>query len=94
MYDWAYFPVRPLRAGRGGVGARRAHPTATPSAGTRWPTTWSTPPWAPRWRRSSAQPQLHEAIEDTFKQAKGLVGLDHYEVAKCVCPLPLTVGLC
>jgi SRSO17 transposase len=79
VYDWAYFPVRPsVRDEAGWVHAvlvrrhpRRpdevAHYLVSAPAGTALEEVVRVA--GARW-----------TIEDTFKQAKGLVGLDHYEV--------------
>jgi SRSO17 transposase len=79
VYDWAYFPVRPsVRDEEGWAHAVlvRRHPERRDevayylvSAPTGTPLDEVVRVAGARW-----------TIEDTFKQAKGLVGLDHYEV--------------
>lgn len=77
VYDWAYQPVRPaLRAGWGhGVLARR-HPTRPDELAFYLV-------YAPEGTALDAIVRAagtRWTIEDTFKLAKGQVGLDHYEV--------------
>jgi SRSO17 transposase len=79
VYDWAYFPVRPaVRDEEGWVHAVlvRRHPRRPDEVAFYLV-------YAPT---GTALEEVVRAagarwtIEDTFKQAKGLVGLDHYEV--------------
>jgi SRSO17 transposase len=76
-YDWAYLPVRPAmeESWVHGVLVRR-HPERTDELAYY-------PVYAPAGTPLEAVVRVAAArwtIEDTFKQAKGLVGLDQYEV--------------
>jgi hypothetical protein len=77
VYDWASLPVRPaLRDGWvHGVLVRR-HPARTEEVAHYLVYAPAGTPLAEVVRAAGAR----WTIEDTFKQAKGLVGLDHYEV--------------
>ena len=77
VYDWAYLPVRPaLRAGWvHGVLVRR-HPQRTDELAFYLVYAPSGTPLDAAVRAAGAR----WTIEDTFKRAKGLVGLDQYEV--------------
>jgi SRSO17 transposase len=79
VYDWAYFPVRPsVRDEAGWMHAVlvRRHPERRDEVAYYLVYAPAGTPLAEVLRAAGAR----WTIEDTFKQAKGLVGLDHYEV--------------
>jgi SRSO17 transposase len=79
VYDWAYFPVRPaVRDEEGWLHAVlvRRHPERRDEVAYYLVYAPTGTPLAEVLRAAGAR----WTIEDVFKQAKGLVGLDHYEV--------------
>jgi SRSO17 transposase len=79
VYDWAYFPVRPsVRDEEGWLHAVlvRRHPERRDEVAYYLVYAPTGTPLEEVLRAAGAR----WTIEDTFKQAKGLVGLDHYEV--------------
>jgi SRSO17 transposase len=79
VYDWAYVPVRPaVRDEEGWLHAVlvRRHPERRDEVAFYLVHAPTGTPLAEVLRAAGAR----WTIEDTFKQAKGLVGLDHYEV--------------
>jgi hypothetical protein len=79
VYDWAYFPVRPaVRDEEGWLHAVlvRRHPERLEEVAYYLVHAPTGTPLEEVLRVAGAR----WTIEDTFKQAKGLVGLDHYEV--------------
>lgn len=76
IYDWAYAPLRPaLREGWHHALLVRRHPVRTDEVASYLVFCPDRTPLAEVVRATGAR----WAIEDTFKLAKGQVGLDHYE---------------
>lgn len=77
LYDWAYIRVRPaLRDGWAHAVLVRRHPERTAELAFYLVYTSTATPLAEIVRAAGAR----WTVEDTFKLAKGQVGLDHYEV--------------